>query len=236
MKKYLFFILAVLSAVPSLRAQSGAFVAGIAGVAEMPVGSLSDRFKPAAGGMIYAGQRTSPDWAWVGKFEYLELRTMNANRLFKTVKLQEGGGTQEYRVPLPGLAMRFRASGFTAEAITNLVRWSPLELNGHLGFGFYNWEFSRDAYNDSLFVVSTVTGLTTKAATLAVPDNQQSDWSGSINLGVDLGVVIAGPVSLTVGADYRLIIGELWPALDFDMENVSGIQMVTVRGGLKVEL
>ncbi len=236
MKKYLFFILAVLAAVPSLRAQSGAFVAGIAGVAEMPVGSLSVRFKPAAGVMIYAGQRTSPDWAWVGKFEYFELRTLNTDRLFKTVKLQEGGGTQEYRVPLPGLTMRFRASGFTAEAITNVARWTRLEVNSHLGFGFYHWEFSRDAYNDSLFVISTVTGLRTNAATLAVPDNQQTDWSGSINLGVDLGIAITGPVSVTLGADYRLIIGELWPALEFDMENVSGIQMVTVRGGLKVEL
>jgi hypothetical protein len=47
---------------------------------------------------------------------------------------------------------------------------------------------------------------------------------------------VMDPVCLTVGADYRLIVTELWPALDLDMENVSGLQSVSFRAGIKFDL
>jgi hypothetical protein len=229
-------LVATLLTVSLLRAQIGTLVAGASGAGEFPIGSFHDRFKPAAGVMVYFGQRTSPNWLWMGKVEYFELATLNTGKLFKTVGLQEGTGTQVYQVPLNKLSMRFRATGFTAEAMVSIGRWSMFEANAHIGFGFYNWEFTREAYNDSLQVLSRVTGLLTTAATLAVPKNRQTDWSGSFNLGCSLDIRVMDPVCLTVGADYRLIVAELWPALDLDMEGVSGLQSVSFRAGINFDL
>ena len=111
---------------------------------------------------------------------------------------------------------------------------SSLETNVHVGFGFYNWENSRGKYNDSLFVRSVVSGNLIKVADLAVPENRQTDWSGTLNLGCELNVKMINPVWLTLGADYKLIIGELWPSLDLDLENVSGMQFVSFRGGVRI--
>ena len=216
-------------------AQIQPMIAGAGATYNSPVGSLHGRFKSAVGGMIFAGVQTSPRWTWVGKFEYFELSTLNTDQLFKTVNLQEGGGSQTYRVPLSKLTMNLKAAGFTAEAALSLLKWNSLEASTHVGFGFYTWDNYRGAYYDSLLVQSSVTGKTITIAHLAVPDNRQTDWSGSINAGIDGGLKITEQVWFTAGVDYRLIVGELWQALDLDLESVSGMQTIAIRAGIKVE-
>ena len=236
MNAKLFFIslAALWCMVPSAWSQNGTVVAGAGVVYNLPAGSLHSRFNGSIGGMIYAGKEINANWTWIGKFEYFELANLNESKLTKTVSIQEGGVTQRYQVPLNKLSMKLKAAGFTAEAILNLMRLSSFETNAHVGFGFYNWDNFRGKYNDSLFVRSNVSGNLIKIANLTVPENRQTDWSGTLNFGCDLNVKAADPVWITLGAEYKLIIGELWQSLDLDLENVSGMQLISLRAGVRI--
>lgn len=235
MKLYLRIMAAILLGSPLGWAQEARIVAGASAVYNLPMGALHSRFEGSFGGMIYAGKQISSDWTWTGKLEYFELTTLNTSKLIKTVKIQEAGGTQQYQIPLSKLSMSMKAAGLTAEAILNLARFTSAETNAHIGFGFYNWDNYRGPYTDSLFVQSRVSGSTIKVANLAVPENRQTDWSGSFNVGVDVNITVVDPVLVTFGAEYRLIVGELWQALDLDLENVSGMQFIAFRVGIKAE-
>lgn len=227
-------LLPLLLMAPPALPQDGAFLAGAGALYVLPVGSLHDRFNGSVGGMVFLGKQVSAQWTWIGKVEYVELSDLNAETLQKTVIVEEGGATTEYQVPLSKLSMQLKATGLSAEAILNLLRGSWFETSIHLGFGFTYWEHYRSGYNDSLYVQGPAPGGPVSVAYLSVPENRQSDWSGSVNLGCDLHFRMFDPVWLALGADYRLIIGELWQALDLDLENVSGMQSLCFRAGISV--
>ncbi len=235
--KYLYIcsFLILISAL-KLNAQDAPFFVGANGVYNIPIGTLGDRFKSEAGGMIFAGKQISDDWTWIGKFEYIELENLNRSKLYKKVEVQQNNSTSYYEFPLPKLSMKLQAAGLTAEAKLNLFRTSWAETNVNLGFGFYYWHFTRSAYYDSLFIDTSGTGKLMKVSDLAVPANTQEDWSGAANIGLDINIKLFEPVWLNVGANYKLIVGELWPALALDLENVSGMQFLDIRAGFKINL
>jgi hypothetical protein len=105
---------------------------------------------------------------------------------------------------------------------------------GSLGFGFYYWENFRGAYYDSVQVDTSGLGDAQTVWTFDVPANRQIDWSGGFDLGVDVEANAFGPVWFVAGARYRLIVGELWPALALDIENVSGMQLFRAHAGVAV--
>lgn len=218
--------------VAGASAQSGTFVAGGGAVYQLPVGSLADRFHGAAGGMIYAGQQMDADWTWIGRLEHVELTDLNSDKLTKRVTRQEIGGSSVHSFPMPSLSMSLKATGLTAVGKYNLFRESFVESDLQIGFGFTHWTFQRGSYRDSLFIDSSGTKI--RVLDLAVPSNTQTDWSGTLIAGVNADVRIVEPVWLSIGVNYTLIIGELWQALALDMENVSGMQFLSVRSGLHV--
>ncbi len=220
----------------SMLAQQQSTIVGAAVVYELPIGSLHDRFLGAAGGMVFAGAEMSSKLTWIGKIQYTEFSTMNSDALKKSVTLGQGIGAQKVILPLPKLTMDLKTTSVTAEAQMSLFRSEFADVNGVAGFGFTNWVNTRGAYNDSLFVNDAVTGLPTKVAALAVPAIRQEDWSGTVNLGVELTAKIIDPLWFTFGADYKLIVGELWQTLDLDLENVAGMQFVSIRAGVKAKL
>ncbi len=220
----------------TIFAQENKVIIGAGTVYNLPVGNLSTRFKGALGGMIYAGAAVSDDWTWVGKFEYFELNTLNSSKLYKKVEVQNiNSAKQIFQFPLNKLSMKFKAAGLSAEAKLNLLRSDLLETNFNFGFGFYYWDNYRSAYKDTLFADTSGNGKLAQVALLDVPANRQTDWSGALNLGLDFSIHLFSPVWLNVGADYKLIIGELWPTLALDLENVSGLQFISFRAGLKVD-
>ncbi len=219
-----------------LMSQENPVIIGANVVFDLPVGTLGDHFKGAAGGMIYAGKQISESWTWVGKFEYFELSDLNSSKLYKTIELQNNGTQQKYKFPLTKLRMKLKAAGLTAEARLNIIRSSLIETNLTLGFGFYYWENNRQPYSDSLFADTSGTGQKILLNALVVPGNTQTDWSGGVNLGFDFSIKIIEPVWINIGADYKLIVGEIWPALALDLENVSGMQFFSFRAGLKINL
>lgn len=227
-------LIALILLAPTMLAQDRAVIIGAGPVYHFPAGSMRGRFDGSVGWMLYAGKQINSSWTWTGKFEYVELSNLNESALTMKVTGDVGGVSQTFQVPLTRLSMTFKAAGLSAEATVNILRFPPMEINAHTGFGFTYWEHTRSGYYDSLFVQIPGSASPVKVAELEVPGSQQHDWSGSIHLGVDFSVNAAGPVWFTLGADYRLIIGELWQALDLDIENVSGIQLVSVRGTINV--
>ncbi len=216
-----------------LHAQVRPAIVGAGTVYNLPIGTLHDRFLGAFGGMAYAGGEVSSQWSWVGKFEYLELNTLNTDALHKTVTLGQGTAAEHYAVPLPKLTMKLTAASLTAEAMLNLVRGSGVESHAVIGFGFVNWVHTRGAYYDSLFVDSAATGRRVKTNDLKVPAIRQADWNGTFNVGMDVALKVSDPLWFVAGVDYKLIVGELWQTLDLDLENVAGMQFVSFRIGLR---
>ncbi|MFZ4621904.1 MAG: hypothetical protein ACOYNS_15190 [Bacteroidota bacterium] len=211
-------------------------IIGAAAVYEVPIGSLHERFLGTAGAMVFAGAEVSSKLTWVGKIQYSEFSSVNSDALNKSVTVGQGIGAQKVVLPLPKLTMDLKTTSVMAEAQLSLLRSEFADVNGIAGFGFTNWVNTRGAYYDSLFVKNAVSGLPEKVAALAVPAIRQEDWSGTVNLGIELTGAIIGPVWFTVGADYKLIVGELWQTLDLDLENVAGMQFVSIRAGVKAKL
>lgn len=234
--RFLMALLLCASAVTgSVNAQEKPMVFGASALFELPLGSLHDRYLGAPGFMVFAGVASTPQMTWIGKFEYAEFSSVNTDKVKKSVTIGSGIGAQKISLPLPKLTMELKTASLTAEAQMGLLRSEIADVNGVIGFGFTNWVNTRSAYNDSLFTTDG-SGTPVKAAVLAVPAIRQEDWSGTFNLGLEVTMQIIEPVWFTAGANYKLIVGELWQTLDLDLENVAGMQFLSLRAGVKVML
>lgn len=202
----------------------------------LPIGTFADRFDATTGGAISFGKQISEEWTWSGIVEYFKFGDTNEDNLNKTFEAEIGGEPQLFTVPLEDLDMEFESYGLAVEAKYHALNYGFLKADMHAAFGFYHWENVRGAYYDSVMVDTTGTGELVKIWNFEVPENKQEDWSGVFTIGADLDVKLFEPVWFTINANYKLIIGELWPALALDLENVSGIQMFQIRSGLKVTL
>lgn len=219
-----------------LQAQNSNWVIGANTNYNLPIAKFADRMEGNLGGLIYAGKKTSDSWTWVGKFEYFKLTDVNKDQMFKIVKAEVNDVISDYRFELPLLEMEFTTAGLSVEARYNVFNSSFLEADLNFGFGFYYWEYSRTGYKDSLFIDTSGAGDLLLAEYLNVPPLFQKDWSGGINVGTDFNFIIFDPLSLNLGINYKLIIAELWPALSLNLENVSGLQFLDLRAGIRVKL
>lgn len=202
----------------------------------LPVGSLSDRLKGNFGGWFYAGKQVNDNWTWVGKFEYFRLNEVNEEQMYKIVETNIGGTNEQIKFPLNNITMELTVVGLTAEAKYKIFKEDFVETNLNLGFGFYYWNYDRSGFSDSLFADTTGNGDLALVEILDVPPLNQKDWSGGINLGLDFDIYLFEPLWLNISANYKLIIAELWPTLSLNLENVSGLQFIDIRAGLKVNL
>ncbi len=212
------------------------YVIGAGGNYNLPVGSLADRMNGAFGGWFYAGKQVSDDWTWVGKFEYFKLDEVNEDQMYKIVETNINGVNQDLRFELPGINMELTVAGFTAEAKYKLFKSDIFETNLNFGFGFYYWNYDRGSYSDSLFADTTGSGNLVVVDIINVPSLNQKDWSGGLNAGLDFNVNVFEPVWLNLSVNYKLIIAELWPTLDLNLENVSGLQFFDFRAGINLRL
>lgn len=202
----------------------------------LPVGSLADRMNGAFGGWIFAGKQINESWTWVGKLEYFKLTDVNEDKMFKVVETNFNNANQTVTFALPGISMELTVFGFTAEAKYKLLKTEFIETDLNLGFGFYNWNHDRGSYQDSLFIDTTGTGTFLLVDVINVPSLNQKDWSGGLNAGLDFNVNLFEPVWLNLSVNYKLIITELWPTLDLNLENISGLQFFDFRAGINLRL
>jgi hypothetical protein len=216
-------------------AQSNSFVAGVNGSYLIPIGTLSDRFKPTIGGSFFIGQPVSKDWTWYGRIEYFKFDEENLDRMFILRNLTLRGVTQKYKLSIPKLTMELVVSGISANANYNIINSEYYQGNLTFGFGVYYWQNDRGSYYDSLYY--TIPNDTTFLAEyLNVPMKRQTDWSGGFNLGIDFNVLVIHPVWFNISAQYRVILGELWATLKLDQENIAGFQMADLKAGFKIKL
>lgn len=215
---------------PQKQEFQGKYFLGATGSYLLPVGGLAERMKPGLGGSFSFGKEVSPDWEWQGKFEYLTLTDVNQEKMVVRNKYTYNNVEREYDFPLNGIEMELTAYGATANAFWHVVSTDFFQANLNVGFGVIYWEYSRTAYKDSLYYQPTA-DTTLFGEYINVPAFEQNDWSGTFNLGLDFRVRLLEPVWFTVTANYKNIIGELWPFLKLDMENVSTLQFAEIRAG-----
>jgi hypothetical protein len=221
---------------PQLIVAQNKFLIGAGGNYNLPIGSLADRMNGAFGGWFYAGKQVSDDWTWVGKFEYFKLTDVNEENMYKIVETNINGVNQNLRFELPGINMELSIMGFTAEAKYKLFKTDLFETDLNFGFGFYYWNYDRGNYTDSLLADTTGSGDLVVVDIINVPALNQKDWSGGLNAGLDFNVNVFEPVWLNLSVNYKLIIAELWPTLDLNLENVSGLQFFDFRAGINLRL
>lgn len=232
--KKLLIILSIIIIASSAYAQNK-FLVGASANYNIPVGMLSNRLEPAPGFLIYLGKQISKEWTWVGKFEYFKLSDVNKEQMKKFVKSDVLGPIQTYEFKLPKLKMDLTVAGLTAEAKYNFLNTDLVDADINLGFGFYFWEHFRSDYKDSLFIDSTGAGNLVLIEVLNVPSLRQKDWSGGVNFGLDFIFNLVEPLSLSLSANYKIIIAELWPTLALNLENVSGLQFIDLRAGIRFD-
>lgn len=234
MKQILLIVL--LLAAAGASAQDKSVVITARGSYLLPVGALGDRFRGGYGGSIdIAPVQDSPVWS--GSFEYVKFSRGNEDKFVITRPIRRDSLTQQ-RDTVQGKIVGLRTSLEVFGAAANitydvwLTSWSTLKLGA--GFGFYFWKGTRGAFADT--IRGTAAWGPVVVATPNVPELKQEDWSGGFNAGFDLSVFIAPPLSLQLGARYKLIVGELWPTLALDLENVSTFQMLDLRAGISIGL
>ena len=199
-----------------------------------PVGALSVRFLPTVGGSVhFALKRGVPQWG--GSIEYFKFHRENIDKLFITRTLTDSltGAQNTFRFPLQQLSMSLEMIGVAANGSYELWNNEFIETRFCFGFGVYHWKGARSSYYDSVKVQMSKGPVLVEV--LRVPENQQEDWSGGLNVGAEVSLRILSPLSLNLGGRYRIIVGELWPALALDIENVSSFQMVELRAGFSVD-
>lgn len=236
MNKIKLFFIAFLTLVNYSLAQNQNWVIGADANYNIPIAGLANRLEANFGALIYAGKNVDEKWTWLGKFEYFKLTDVNKDKMFKFVKTDVNNNSSEYKFELQLLKMDLTVAGLSVEARYNLFSNQIFESDLNIGFGFYYWEYNRSSYYDSLFVDVTGTGNLVFLELLDVPALKQKDWSGGINFGADFNILLLDPFYFNLGVNYKLIIGELWPTLSLNLENVSGMQFIDFRAGFKVKL
>lgn len=218
-------------------AQNKPLIFGAEGAYFNPVGKLHERFNPTNGGAVYAGIQTSEKWKWLCRAEYFKFDKLNDDKLQIMRKLAIDGSEQNVKFPLQGLVMNLDVAGITLDAKYCLIRAGIFEASLDAGFGIYKWKFVREKYDT---VKTSITGLNSALQSVSYAINgirtSQEDISGGFNAGLELVISPMEYFSVTVAGAYRNIIGELYPALEFDMENVSTFQMLDLRAGIRLKL
>jgi hypothetical protein len=216
-------------------AQENNFFVGVSSTYNFPVGQLAKRLEGNFGFLIYAGKPVSADWTWIGKLEYFKLTDVNKTEMKKFIKTDVLGSIQTFEFSLPKMEMNLTAAGLTAEAKYKLFKSDLFDTDINLGFGFYFWEYFRNSYKDSLTIDTTGNGNLVLIEELDVPSLRQKDWSGSVNFGTDFNLNFLTPFIINLSVNYKIIIAELWPTLALNLENVSGLQFLDLRAGIKYE-
>lgn len=234
MKKFIYIIAAAVVLITTeADAQKIQFTAGADGSLFIPSGTLADRFKPGMGFTLRFGQETAPGWFWYGAFEYLNLDSENDEKLSVKRNLNVAGSPQTVQVPTPGIDMYLTSYGLSANARTTLADFGFLKTDLEFGFGVYRWEGFRGSFRDSIYYDTTGTGTKSGLEYISIAEIKQTDWSGGVNAGIGITIPIMKPLDFYLAAHYKLIIGELWPALALDMENVSVFQMYQISAGVR---
>lgn len=230
-------LLLIISLPVMTTAQDRPFIAGAEGSYFTPIGKLGERFQNTAGFSVYAGKQTSDRTTWLGRFEYFKYDQVNKEKMEISQEILVGINKKKFSAKLTQIKMDLEVAGLSVNMKSTIFDAGFMKTSLDLGFGFYRWTFHRQAH-DSIMVDSSGTAGVNKFFTLlqSAPPATQQDWSGGFSAGLEMDIAVAGPVWITLAGNYKNIVGELWPALALNMENVSTFQMLDLRAGVRVKL
>ncbi len=217
-----FLPLALLLTAPlAARAQEAAtavrdYTVGASGFAALPTAGLADRFGVGAGGAVRFG------WG-MGAVRYGVSVEAAALPKGSVRMLTEPDQNRPATVDLDRLELSFSTVGAAFSVERGLGRIGPAEPYLTASAGLARWRGVRGAYADS-------------TSTLDLPELSQTGTSGRFSAGAGVLVPLGDRFSLTVGAEYAVTMGELWPTLSLGLDNVSTFQMVTPRLGLRYRI
>jgi hypothetical protein len=187
----------------------GPISASVHGMYAVPVGSLSEWFKPTDGIKIVLGIRSDKDMVWEGVLERVVYRKGNDGK----------GGLHwkdlEVKLELYGAGLQFQYYPVGTE--------SYLQPSITSGATLYRWFAKRGEH-----------GIDTLNSKI-VPARLQNDWSFGFHIGAGIEVPVVSSLYVNAGVRYQIVIAELWPALALHLENVSGFQSLQASAGLKYE-
>lgn len=229
---------AILLALLTLGTESGAQSLGalLGGEASYtaPTGSFAKRMRPSVTYRLTGREAHYNNPRWGGFVEYARFDEENRDRL--SVKRLDtlNGVPRELVFPLKPFDMVLTSYGAGVTMNYAVLTTPAAELSAFASFGVHYWEFDRAAYLDSIRIdTGSVAPKLKLLDVLRVPELHQKDWSGALHVGLDADITLFSPVILTAGVRYRILLAELWPTLEMDLENVSGIQSLSVSVGLQ---
>ncbi len=220
----------------SIAAQDKPIVFGASGGFYHPIGSLGDRFQSTFGGSVFLGKAVSDNWTWTGKLEYFKFSDPNSDNFIVKRQVEVSGETVPFETKLKDLRIELEVVGLAANANYEIFDTELFRTDFKFGFGIYRWFYPRGGYNDTIKVTSPTNPSASVNIPIVVPAVSQVDWSGGINLGLEFQIKIIEAVSFTMGADYKIIFAEIWPALELGLENISSFQMINGNAGIRIQL
>ena len=196
-----------------------------------PVGSLSERFKPAYDFAITLGREQKNKKLISFKFDYINYYKVNKN-IYKLKKVYDvSGSSQTYIINIKEYDMNMKIAAGSIEWGLPLVQMNNFATYTSIGAGIYYWDFNRAPFKDSIYV-SVNDSVSAFAEFIDVPKLRQTDWNGGFNLGLKSYYYFMPSFGIMICFDYRLIIAEMWPTLKINLENVSGFQTLETKIGL----
>jgi opacity protein-like surface antigen len=117
------------------------------------------------------------------------------------------------------LDLSFSSTSATVRGSYALASWQGVHSFVGGGVGLHHWRSRRGAY---------------QLEEVLVPARQQEEWSWAFEGSLGARMDVVWRFGLVVEMGYRLIVGELWPALALRLENVSGLQSLFCTLGLQI--
>lgn len=198
---------------------------------QIPVGSLSDRFEPVISYSLTFGKEQKNSKILSFRFNYSDFNKTNDDVYTLKKKYDVSGTQQLYKVKINKYEMSMKVGSGSIEWGLPVLKQNSFSLYGFVGAGIYYWDFKRNAFKDSIFVKINDT-TSAFAEYINVPKLRQTEWSGGFNLGIKAYYDFLTNVGFMIGADYRVVIAELWPTLKINLENVSGFQTLEIKAGV----
>jgi len=218
----------------NMFAQVGTYYTGAEASYLMPIGSLNNLFKSTYGATTYLGYQTTKTLTWLGKLEYYKYEDENYSKLQKKANVIVGSKEKVFSATLNDLRLSLEVVGLNANAKINLIKMDDLDVNIDLGMGIYRWLYKRSGYDSLMVDTSSNSAVVKRYIVLRnTPSQTQQDWSSGFNAGIEFDIKATDDLSFTLAANYKNMVAELWQSLSLDIENVSTVQMLDCRVGVR---
>ncbi|MBD3287461.1 outer membrane beta-barrel protein [candidate division KSB1 bacterium] len=194
----------------TLSAQNtGQWSAALGSAYSMPVGSLSEWFKPAPNYIVSVGQQYDEKWFIGGVFEFSQFDEENLSGY-----------------PAGKLALSLEHYGLLIDARYTITKTSFLKPYLKFSGGLYSWKGVRGEVQAD----STVTPFVPE-----INERKQEETNWGFRVGAGTEIILNNFLVLDVSAYYRFVLGDLFPTMQplIELEGVSGFQSLNLAAGVR---